>query len=377
MSILYWLRKNQVNRKGECPLWCTISIEQSKAEFSCKITIDPVDWDQKNQIATGPLAGHINVQLELITKKLLEIKLASHALEKTVTPALIKDQFLGKTISRSTFLEMFEKCLKRKTTLSQTTKKRYERRLKHIEAFLKLQRKDKILPEEFTPGLLEELEHYLRTEKKIKSQEYLYRYIDSVREVLRFCKTKQIPIHLGALDYKISKGKPKTPIYMTEQQISDMAAFDHQNFHLIKARDLALFQRYTGFSFGDMMSFDYEKDVIIANNKRWIKKARGKSGQIALLPFFDEALKILQAYEYTLPKISNQKYNAYLGTIGELINLPFKLTSHVMRKTAGALWLQSGVPYALVSSMLGHSNIATTQKHYVRVDLTVLQAYFK
>ncbi|MDJ1472818.1 tyrosine-type recombinase/integrase [Xanthocytophaga flava] len=376
MSILFWLRKNQANRKGECPLWCTISIEQSKAEFSCKITIDPVNWDQKNQIATGHLAGYINVQLELITKKLLDIKLASHAQEKIVTPALIKDQFLGKTIARSTFLEMFQKCLSRKTALSQATKKRYERRLKHIELFLKSQRKDKILPEEFSPNLLEELEHYLRTEKKIKSQEYLYRYIDCVREVLRFCKTKQIPVHLGTLDYKITRGKPKTPIYMTREQISDLAAFDHQNFSLIKTRDLALFQRYTGFAFGDMMSFDYETDVIIVNNKRWIKKVRGKSGQIALLPFFDEAHKILQAYEYTLPKISNQKYNAYLGTVGELINLPFKLSSHVMRKTAGALWLQEGVPYALVSSMLGHANITTTQKHYVRVDLTILQSYF-
>jgi len=60
MTILYWVRKNQTNRKGECPIWYSISMHPLKDEFSCKISIHPQHWDQAAQQASGPLASYIN-----------------------------------------------------------------------------------------------------------------------------------------------------------------------------------------------------------------------------------------------------------------------------------------------------------------------------
>ncbi|MDJ1467266.1 tyrosine-type recombinase/integrase [Xanthocytophaga flava] len=44
-----------------------------------------------------------------------------------------------------------------------------------------------------------------------------------------------------------------------------------------------------------------------------------------------------------------------------------KLSSRVARKTAGQLWIDAGVSIESVSKILGHANIKTTQKAYVKV----------
>ena len=68
-----------------------------------------------------------------------------------------------------------------------------------------------------------------------------------------------------------------------------------------------------------------------------------------------------------MPKISNQKYNAYLKIMGEIIGIdPTKMKSHTARRTAGTIWLNSGLSYEVVAKMLGHSKIETTQRHYAK-----------
>ena len=65
---------------------------------------------------------------------------------------------------------------------------------------------------------------------------------------------------------------------------------------------------------------------------------------------------------HVFPKISNQKMNAYLKEIAELLEIKQKLTFHVARHTfATSVTLSNGVPIETVSKLLGHTNITTTQ----------------
>ena len=69
-----------------------------------------------------------------------------------------------------------------------------------------------------------------------------------------------------------------------------------------------------------------------------------------------------------LPRVSNQKMNSYLKEIAEIIGINKKLTHHTARKTfATTILLYNDIPIEIVSSLLGHSSIAITQKHYARV----------
>ena len=63
-----------------------------------------------------------------------------------------------------------------------------------------------------------------------------------------------------------------------------------------------------------------------------------------------------------LPRISNQKVNAYLKTIGEITGIKKKLTHHVARHTcATTVLLDNNVPMEVVSKWLGHNSMKTTQ----------------
>lgn len=271
---------------------------------------------------------------------------------------------------------MYDLCLSRKTHLTDSSKAKYSYLRKTVGDFFKSRNATNLTPAQVTTGLMDDFEQYLKTVRGVKSQNYLYKCVDALRETLRFCQKKQVEVNHAALNYPVGKGKPKAIIYVTSEQLARIEAFTHPNASLIRARDLALFQRHTGFGYADMCGFDFGRDTVFDGNRHWIQKPRHKSGEMTLLPLFPEALAILEKYDFRLPKLSNQKYNAYLGTIGDVAGLPFKLTSHILRKTAGMLWLQAGVPYAILSKMLGHANIATTQRHYVQVDRATMEKFF-
>lgn len=74
-----------------------------------------------------------------------------------------------------------------------------------------------------------------------------------------------------------------------------------------------------------------------------------------------KALSILEKYEYKLPWISLQKYNILLKELAAKCGLNKRLTSHMARHTFATSALHKGVPIEVVSKMLSHSNIQTTQ----------------
>ncbi len=65
--------------------------------------------------------------------------------------------------------------------------------------------------------------------------------------------------------------------------------------------------------------------------------------------------------------MSNQSYNANLKEIALLLNIDKKLTTHVARKTAAFIWLNTGLDYTTVAAMLGHSNTRITETTYAKV----------
>jgi site-specific recombinase XerD len=84
-----------------------------------------------------------------------------------------------------------------------------------------------------------------------------------------------------------------------------------------------------------------------------------------------QVLKIINKYQFEaetlLPKISNQKMNAYLKEIADIIGLDKNLTWYVARHTfATTVTLGNGIKIENVSSMLGHTTIKQTQ-HYAKV----------
>lgn len=150
-------------------------------------------------------------------------------------------------------------------------------------------------------------------------------------------------------------------------------------------RDMFLFSCYTGLAFSDTLALKQDDIVNGEDNEPWLQTHRIKNNSRVRIPLLSPALKIIEFYKdhprtdrgYLLPKISNQKANAYLKEITEKLGLHKRLTYHCARHTfATTITLTNGVPIETVGQMLGHKNIRSTQ-HYARVTDTKVHVDMK
>ena len=165
--------------------------------------------------------------------------------------------------------------------------------------------------------------------------------------------------------FKPQKGKGKEPIFLLDDEIDKIRKYSPDYGYLERARDLFLFQCFTGLAYVDAQNFKKE-DVIIENGRIVIYDTREKTDVRYIIPFLEEAEQIAEKYKYDLPKLSNQKYNAYLKEVATGAGITKHITSHVARHTFATYLLNKDIPIETVSKVLGHSNIKQTQ-HYAKL----------
>ena len=162
---------------------------------------------------------------------------------------------------------------------------------------------------------------------------------------------------------KIKRGEHENIEYLTEDE---MLTFQHMilpyGSNLDVAHDLFVFQMYTGLPYSDMMAFDisdYKWDGM-----RWNKIGeRIKTGVPYVSILLPPALAVLEKYDMTLPRISNQDYNRQLKALQTMAGIKTRLHSHLARHTFATYMLRNGVKIENVSKMLGHTNITQTQRY--------------
>ncbi|UEG54010.1 site-specific integrase [Mucilaginibacter daejeonensis] len=114
----------------------------------------------------------------------------------------------------------------------------------------------------------------------------------------------------------------------------------------------------------------------------WIEMIRQKTKRPICVLLLPKALDILRSYGYPnndgllLPKISNQKLNAYLKELALAVGITKNLTHHIARKTfASTVLINNDVPVDVASFILGHSKISTTEEFYAKVQRERVKTY--
>lgn len=140
---------------------------------------------------------------------------------------------------------------------------------------------------------------------------------------------------------------------------------------LQQVADLFIFCCYTGLAYQEMVNLKKENLVTHKDETIWIEMHRQKTQKkfsVPLLPKGQSIIEKYQNHEFFLPIISNQKFNAYLKEIAEILGINKTLTHHIARKTfATTILLYNDIPIEIVSELLGHSKISMTQEHYAKV----------
>lgn len=86
------------------------------------------------------------------------------------------------------------------------------------------------------------------------------------------------------------------------------------------------------------------------------------------IPFLLEVEALFSIYPTGPFDYTSQCVNRHTGRIEQLLGIDWRITNKTARKTYGCLMLAAGKTIEEVSRMLGHANIHTTQKYYVKVS---------
>ena len=162
---------------------------------------------------------------------------------------------------------------------------------------------------------------------------------------------------------KFKRGDHPTPEYLTDDEVAKIMKFEPTEGSLMEqAKDLFVFQLWTGLSYQDTQAFDFSKYKKVGGKWR-LTAQRIKTGEPYVSQLLQPAVEVLEKYGMNTPKLINAVYNKELHAIGIACGISTRLHSHLARHTFATYMLRHGVKLENVSRMLGHTNIRQTLRY--------------
>ena len=162
---------------------------------------------------------------------------------------------------------------------------------------------------------------------------------------------------------RFERGNHESTEYLTDAEVKKIMKFKPTPDSLMEtAKDLFVFQLWTGLAYQDTQAFDFSRYKKIDGTWR-LTAARIKTGEPYVSQLLPPAVEVLEKYDWQTPKIINGCYNRELHKIGVACGITTRLHSHLARHTFATYMLRNGVTLEHVSKMLGHSNIKMTMRY--------------
>ena len=162
---------------------------------------------------------------------------------------------------------------------------------------------------------------------------------------------------------KFKRGESESIEYLTEDEMKTIEKLKvPKGTQIETARDLFVFQMFTGLSYSDTQAFDFSQYKKVKG--KWINTGeRIKTGVAYVSSLLPPAVAVLEKYGWQVPKIDNADYNHLLKVIGTMADIPTKMHTHLARHTFATYMLRQGVKVENLQRMLGHKNIRQTMRY--------------
>ncbi|SHN45397.1 site-specific integrase [Chitinophaga sp. CF418] len=148
-----------------------------------------------------------------------------------------------------------------------------------------------------------------------------------------------------------------------------------------RVRDGYIAQIFTGFAWQDIRALTPEHIIQDEIGDYYLCKKRGKTSEYEVVPILPPVAALIEKYKddpyckkrgVLFPIIANTNCNAYLKELAALCGIQRDLNTHLARHTFAHIMLNYGVPLEVVSKMLGHKSIRTSQR-YCKVSLQLIR----
>ena len=366
--------------------------ENNYFKISSGLSIHPKDWSKENRLPKLKRGGD-SYKNRRITDELIKLNeklnkaIDSHGSDLTI--GHLKQHFNPnkETENKYVYIEdYFTAFIDEKIKVQQVGKpaiQKYKVVLSKILSFQEFTNKKYTLTD-FNDTFFQDFIAFLRTEHDLYDNT-LHRYINFFKTCLIWCQRKGYKINN---DYKnISIKRHETnDVHLTESELKLLEQVELTGSKE-RARDLFLIGAYTGQRFSDYSIFE-KADV---REGAIVKKAK-KTKVTSFIPLHSKLEKLLDKYEWKLPKISSQKFNiriqevckeleindsikkvSYMGkNVKEEIFTKWKLIgSHTARRTFITLMSERGMPDHQLMQIAGIKD-AKTLKKYKKFNLNTL-----
>ena len=367
MTINFVCRASKARKDGQSPIEMSVIIGGERSIISLDRKINPKHFIPSSQKVRGN--AEVNEYLDVIRRKCFTLEMELIKLDNFSLETFVHSFKHGIPQRIDTLLSIYAKhneLYQQNVVIGKvnaTALYKYQKNMERVAEYLKTLNKEDIKLKYITPAFVEGFQNYClktlnnsTTNKQLKMLKHLLAYaikerlldVNPFQLVLKEDKKKYDTLSLNEVKYLMS-------LKITDKRMDNI-------------RDMFCLQALTGLSYSDMASLtkdDIHNDVII--------KKRQKTDITFTIPLFPTSKKILEKYDYQLPIISNQKYNAYLKVLGDYAKLPIKLHSHLGRHSFACILLNSGVDMKTISRALGHANTKITESTYAFMnDKTVV-----
>lgn len=387
LKIIFYIKSEKINLNGESPIFAKITLGNQRTTMSTGKAISAERWN-----ATQRLRAILKLEKEKVLKKSLELfqlnieKKYNSLINVTddVSIAMLKDEVseVPKNSKKVQLLDVFEKhnaeFVKRVNSgeRSAASLQKYRRSAELLKNFLrKTYGVSNIDFEKINSAFIYNLETYLKFESEFKGvvgikNNSVVKYFKNFKTICNYGIKMEL-IDKNPFNVYNGKLKVKDATFLSTEELNLIESKTFAVDRLEKVKNMFLFSCYTGYAPIDACNLTSSNLIQDSNGQYWIKTDRAKTGIRANVPVLPPTQKIINKYKDSetglIPKLSNQKMNAYLKEIADLCGIEKKLTWYVARHTfATTVTLGNGIKIENVSSMMGHTNIKQTQ-HYAKV----------
>jgi len=374
VSFLYFIKRKKLHKDGTAPIFVRITVNKAFTEFSIGQSILPQQWiaakgrTRNNTLVNKQISSFID-QLEY---QLREIEIQIQRENKPLSSKEISKRYKGEDKTAAYIVSLYNEHNDRLKELvgnsfSIETYKRHCTSVKLFLEFIEVTYKTKdILVTEVDVNMLEKYKHYLMTVRH-NNNNTTVKYLKNLGKILHQAQIEGY-IQSSPLEKMTLRVNSVEKDFLTLEELTALESHKFEITRLDQVRNIFVFCSYTGLAYVDVFNLREEHLINDNQGKTWIRKERHKTNNMCNIPLLNPAEQILRKYPVVkgklLPVLSNQKMNAYLKEIADIVGIKKELTTHCARHTfATTVTLANRVSMESVSKMLGHSSLRMTQQY--------------
>ena len=377
-SILFWINRAK-KKDNKAPIYARVTVDGKRAEISIKRTIDPDNWNPDKGQARGTKEDSrtLNAYIEQVRNQLFDSYQEMQKQKRLITAEAIKAKYIGLEEREHTLISVFEHHNNEMhKSLEPGTTKNYTTTMLYLKLFLKekMNTSDIYLSQLNYKWLLD-FESFVKERHPFEhrrpcGQNTAMKHIERLRKMIGIAIKNEWLDRDPFIKFKATYERYSRQFLSAEE----LFAIENKKFKIDRleyAKDIFIFCCYTGLAYIDVLSLKPDNINIGIDGNYWITTFRHKTDTSVKVPLLSKPMAIMEKYKNhpwcvnenrVLPVNTNSRMNAYLKEIADLCGIQKNLTFHIARHTfATTVTLTNGVPIESVSSMLGHTNIKTTQ----------------